>query len=187
MPVKAKQINRLRGERVKSLLSEHGMTQKELAEKIGYVPEHLSFIVNGRRNLTEEAAHAISALFPGVRFEWLMGFDDFKTERDYHLAPIREPLMKTVDRHIIFTVLLHSLGYDVKILDNSDFPNLNIDNIDFENVLKMSQQLDRIYYLFSRDNTEIGRCSPFEYESLISDIFDYADFKIKKICERQDP
>lgn len=186
MPVKTKQINPLRGERVKILLSEHCMTQKELAEKIGYAPEHLSFIVNGRRNLTEDAAHAISKLFPGIRFEWLMGFDDFKTERDYRLAPIREPLMKTVDRHIIFSILLHSLGYNVKILDNSDFSNLNIDNIDFEKLLKLSQQLDRIYYLFSSDNSEIGRCSPFEYEALISDIFDYADFKIKKICERQD-
>ena len=56
MEKKSTKINTIRGERLKILLSEKGISQKDLAEKIGYTKEHVSYIVNGRRNFTAEAA-----------------------------------------------------------------------------------------------------------------------------------
>ena len=35
-----------------------------------------------------------------------------------------------------------------------------------------------------KNGKEIGRCSVYEYESLIDDVFDFLEFKIRKICER---
>lgn len=80
MSRKRLEVNPIRGERLKMLLIENGVDQKEFAEKIGYTKEHISYIVNGRRNLTEDAAQATIKQFPGTRIEWLMGYDDFKTE-----------------------------------------------------------------------------------------------------------
>lgn len=75
-------INADRGQRLKILLAESGMRQDELADKIGYTKEHISYIVNGKRNLTEDAARAIIRLFPETRIEWLMGYDDCRTEKE---------------------------------------------------------------------------------------------------------
>lgn len=80
-------INTERGQRLKILLTESGMRQDELADKIGYTKEHVSYIVNGKRNLTEDAARAIIRLFPETRIEWLMGYDDCRTEKQKNLLP----------------------------------------------------------------------------------------------------
>lgn len=76
------EINKIRGERLRQLLSERGIDQKDLADKIGYTAEHISYVVNGKRNLTEDAARSIVNLFPPTRFEWLMGYDDYMTMSD---------------------------------------------------------------------------------------------------------
>lgn len=80
MKRKAERVNPIRGARLKILLSEHHMEQKELADKMGYTKEHISYIVNGRRNLTADAAEAIVKLLPTANIDWLMGYSDFKTD-----------------------------------------------------------------------------------------------------------
>jgi len=44
------------GEILKEALEEHGMTQRELAEKIGRPPQLISGIINGRKGITAETA-----------------------------------------------------------------------------------------------------------------------------------
>lgn len=73
-------VNTIRGERLKKLLKEKGVDQQTLADMIGYSEEHISYIVNGKRNLTEDAAERIIELFPGTRLSWLLGCDDYETE-----------------------------------------------------------------------------------------------------------
>lgn len=82
MARKRTEVNPIRGERLRSLLKKHNMEQQELADKIGYTKEHISYIVNGKRNLTQEAAESIVKLFPGIRVGWLLGYDDFETDFD---------------------------------------------------------------------------------------------------------
>lgn len=76
-----RELGKKRGGRVKELLSSYKMRQIELADKINVTAEHLSAILNGKRTLTLEHAQSIAKLF-GVRFEWIMCFDDFKTQYD---------------------------------------------------------------------------------------------------------
>lgn len=82
MARKQTEVNPIRGERLRSLLEKHGMEQQELANKIGYTKEHISYIVNGKRNLTQEAAEAIVKIFPKTRIGWLLGYEDFETDFD---------------------------------------------------------------------------------------------------------
>ena len=123
---KAVTINPERGERLKQLLQEYNVSQKEIASVLNYSPEQISYIINGKRNLTEPAAKEIIKYFNSInennakhrasilekemlkqktinfawqsniqpktiRFEWLMGYDDFKTTDEYeqHRTKIR--------------------------------------------------------------------------------------------------
>lgn len=70
-------LRKLRGDNLRQVLSSHGMSQSTLADKIGYTPEHVSYIVNGIRNLTLEAAEKVVDLFPDVRLDWLMGYGGY--------------------------------------------------------------------------------------------------------------
>lgn len=90
MERKQTEINPIRGERLRSLLEKHGMKQQELANEIGYTKEHISYIVNGKRNLTQEAAEAIVKIFPGTRIGWLLGYEEHETDNDILLTTANE-------------------------------------------------------------------------------------------------
>lgn len=72
------ELARKRGARVKLLLSEHSMTQAELAEKIPCSAEHLSAVLNGKRGMTEEMARTICNLFSPTRIGWILGDEDYR-------------------------------------------------------------------------------------------------------------
>ena len=111
------EINKIRGKRLGELLSENGMGQKELAEKIGYSPEHISYIINGRRNLTQDAAESIVKIFPGVRVGWLLGYDNSKTDLDAveHVVKAKTDNLKAAQ--ILFEFAAKNLGYEIQWQD----------------------------------------------------------------------
>ena len=41
----------------------HGLTQLDLAEKLNYSPQHISYILNGKRNLTVDMAISLTEIF----------------------------------------------------------------------------------------------------------------------------
>lgn len=49
-------IRKKQGQRIKECLKERNVTGKELAEKLNYSPQHISYILNGKRTLTKEMA-----------------------------------------------------------------------------------------------------------------------------------
>ena len=89
---KKMEINLISNERLSSLLKEKKIKQSELAEKLNYTPQQISRIVTGKERLTEDFARKIIELFKTgdletdmfdtIRYEWLMGLDNFKTEGD---------------------------------------------------------------------------------------------------------
>ena len=60
---KAVTINPKKGERLRQLLQEYNVSQKEIASVLNYSPEQISYIINGKRNLTEPAAKEIIKYF----------------------------------------------------------------------------------------------------------------------------
>lgn len=87
MPRKPVEVNQECGQRLKLLLKERNITQKDLAARLGYEPQHISNIVRGNRRLNGDIADRITReIFPGVRPEWLLCRDDFKTQAEKELA-----------------------------------------------------------------------------------------------------
>lgn len=110
---KRAEINVIRGVRLKALLKSKGVEQQTLADMIGYSVEHISYIINGKRNLTEDAAKRIVELFPGTRISWLLGYDDYETESDR----ISSIIGRNHNRHDLICNLISMHGYTVSKSD----------------------------------------------------------------------
>lgn len=101
------ELNKKRGERLKQAIVSTGASQKDFAENIAHVtPVHLSAVIRGKRKLTEQLA-ALVADATGVRKEWLLCEDDFKTEVEKEEAEQREMLRP--DGPVVTTLFLKKL------------------------------------------------------------------------------
>lgn len=70
-----------RANRVNTALAHSGKSQKVVAKDAHISEVHLSNVKNGKRPLTEEIASVLAKTL-NVRFEWLMGYDDFETVKE---------------------------------------------------------------------------------------------------------
>lgn len=105
--VDSSELNKKCGERLKQAILSTGTSQKDFAENIAHVtPVHLSAVIRGKRKLTEQLA-ALAADAAGVRKEWLLCEDDFKTEAEKEEAEQREILRP--DGPAVTTLLLKRL------------------------------------------------------------------------------
>lgn len=98
------------GEKVRQVMREHHCTQAQLAEELNCSENHVSMIVRGKRNLTVENAKKISKLFC-VRFEWLLGFDEYKTIEQRISAITKKKYSRRDSIHDLIS--LH--GYEVNV------------------------------------------------------------------------
>lgn len=90
--VDSSELNKKRGKRLRQAVLSVSETQKDFAYNIGNVtPTHLSAMICGTRNITEQFAGLV-ANAAGVRKEWLLCEDDFKTEAEKEEAEKREVL-----------------------------------------------------------------------------------------------
>lgn len=80
------EINPECGRRLKDLLVRNEVSQRSLAEKLDYEPQHISNVVRGLRRLTPDMACNIKKIFPAVRVEWLLCQDDYETQEKKDLA-----------------------------------------------------------------------------------------------------
>lgn len=86
-------INPVCGQRLRLLLNEFKITQKEFAITVNQDPSYICRLVNGRQRLSPDTARFyIKTAFDGkgIRWEWLMGYDDSMTGEDYVREMIRE-------------------------------------------------------------------------------------------------
>ena len=161
------EINKIRGERLRQLLSERGVDQKELARKIGYTSEHLSYIVNGKRNLTEDAARSIVSLFPPTRFEWLMGFDDYQTAAEKEVSEFNEFRSEWGARIHAVQMLAYLSGYSIELFSEDEH---NVETI-IHSVKKG--------YKITKGGVVMGCCPIERFNLLALDIQELSEQRIK--------
>lgn len=53
-------IRRIQGERIKECMKERNIKSSELAEELNYTPQHISYVINGKRRLTKDMAISIA-------------------------------------------------------------------------------------------------------------------------------
>lgn len=78
-------INKKPGERLKIWRNRRSVSQELLAEKSGYSKVHISYIENGKRKMTIEAARIFSEILE-IREKYLLCYDNFPTAEDYRVS-----------------------------------------------------------------------------------------------------
>lgn len=172
-------MRKLRGGNLRKVLLDYGISQADLAEKLNYSKEHISYIVNGHRNLTLDIAEKIVELFPDVRLEWLMGYDNYRTQLDVDAAPvIREMDIRKGSRNAI-QILAKLAGYEITAENHSGTRRYRVA------LNSEGYQLDQsdLVYIISKDGKEIGRCDDRIYHMLAKEVADFAEFKLQKLCD----
>ena len=166
------EINPIRGQRLKQLLSKQNMMQRELAEALGCTKEHISYIVRGKRNLTQEIAEKIILLFPHIPFNWLMGYDDFESDLSKEVYAFGQWGKEEETRRKAVKALAFLSGYEIE--DTYDFMQA-MEKRPVEEIIKFNS---RGYPI--RQNGAIVSYIPTEKFNLLAlDIQELAELRIK--------
>lgn len=146
----------IKTERLKALFDETGWTQKKLASGCGYTPQYVGDLLKGKKPIQKDCALPLSKCLK-VRVEYLLGEDDFKTEREKLL----HSLTNRGEQSVKFEELLLSLGYKIKRRETEDPLNdvmIITDNLTFEHEIAEDK-----------------------FEQVQKEIFDFIEFKIDRI------
>ena len=168
------------GKRLKKILKENGLNQNELADYLHYSPNHISMIVTGKRRLTPDIAYFVCSLIPGIRAEYLLCLDDWKTWDDVPEEYYSSQINKAWDSTDAAEELLEKLGYIFEWTGNAKM----IDKDYADDEMPEYDRNDPCAYRLIVDGTEKGLCSSNQRESLIESITDYAEFEVKKLLSK---
>ena len=196
MAKKAAEINPKSAVRLKELLDAEQITAKELARRADVTPNTISKIMQGKTPLSYTVAQGIEQAFPGVRAAYLMGLDDLKTTTEETLYPVAKQLVSDRSRRKAVDNLLGSLGYGILPNDEAHpvFPEVGTLDWDKMGAEKYRDLIHRLYsastspdaYIITRDGEPAGYCNEARRKSLYSEILDYADYLISKICKKEE-
>lgn len=98
------------GKRLKECLNDKYLSQNEFADEIGYTPQYISRIINGKKVLSKDAAKKFSEVL-NVSVDYLFCKTDFKTENDFRIA--NDNLWDAKDETLLTLLVLY--GYNVTL------------------------------------------------------------------------
>lgn len=104
-------LHRIQSERVKSLLSDLGISASELARRIGCSPAAVSQWASGKRLMRMDSAQLIEDRYPLYSAEWLTGQTDHQNLARVFAATLKDI---SIDPMVAATITLASgAGYDL--------------------------------------------------------------------------
>lgn len=178
------------GARCRLYRKKANMTQAQLAEAIHCSVDLVSAIERGHRTLTIENAAAMSAIF-GIRKECLLCFDNIETDAEKRAMPFVERVVALQVEKDAFRLYAGLYGCNIVLIDNSKYKSMTLDNFTEKSdqeradiILDISNNLDLYYYSFqNKDGDELGRCNANEYNEIVKEVSEFAEFKIKKLLK----
>lgn len=171
------EFNKKCGDRLKKCREKQHITQEKLAKKSNYSKTHISYIENGRRCMSAEAAQTFSSIL-GVRQKYLLGIDNFETSEDY-LSFLGNS--ENINRCI--SDICSENGYllweiEGEVVETAQDPiwgETNIVNIDKWFIISDNDK---------SENDEIWRCSEQQIQEFFEDIQAYTIFKLKRLITK---
>jgi HTH-type transcriptional regulator/antitoxin HigA len=86
----------LPGDHIVELLEVHGMSQKELAWRIGVTPKHINTVIKGGARITPEFAHSLGIIFDYPAEMWL----NFQSA--YDISALKRKKEEELEKHAEF-------------------------------------------------------------------------------------
>lgn len=162
---KPMEINKICGKRLKQLLKENNCSQTKLADDLKYSAQHINLLIQGKRRLPEETAIRICRLFYPYRYQWLMGYDDFKTFEEQQ----ESILSFAFERAKILDNLIHKLAKDSG----------------YKLIRTRNEYGDIHNYSLVCDDLVVAVLSPDDYRVLRNEIQHYARYLFDGLVNKQ--
>ena len=177
------QIDKIQINRVNELISAYNegkakkdhITQKKLAAIIDRTPEALNRSLS-QNKLSKASAEAIAAFFH-VRFQWVLGYDDFKTEAECARAELGEAQAKIRSVRI----LAYLAGYDVVLFSDSQYNN----NHSIEETLQAVKEGYK--RLNAADGKVLASCPIERFNLICQDVLELTAQRIKSYIREVTP
>ena len=172
----------LMSSRLREIRDASGLSQKQFAKKASYQQQRISAVECGDAPMTTGLANAIAQNFP-VRAEYLLCWDDYRTDADYHSNYLKS-LENGLDKFDLdalfshddaFEKLLNERGYETKLADVLKYPDVRL--------IKDDEILSSDIAVI-KDGNVLCILTPAEEEALQNDVLDYYEFKIKKLAQQ---
>lgn len=181
------ELNMICGERLRKCIEEKGMKQKDVAAAAHFTEQHISNIVKGKCKLTTDTARSLSKVL-GVRIEYLLCEDDYKTKFDYHLSSMKNMEEITNCLCKILDCKGYSLHHDEYTESAKPYKVITIDSTEIEDTPEneLNKLIERKLYLADEQTNfalkhpdgRIIRISSKHFHALLSDIENYIDYKM---------
>ncbi len=167
MPNISKKTNKEIGDRVRKVRKAAKKTQEWLAEQLEVDPNYISMIETGKRPLTAKNAEKIAALFPHIRVQWLIGWDDFETEDDENEYERQRSQRAGIMEEEMMKKIANRAGYELSYINRPMIEALHGGDT---------------YILSDESGTTTG-LTVSEYLNLWYELMDYAAFRLKRTVE----
>ena len=117
------ELQQLQSTRLKLLLVEQNITQKDLAEKIEVSPTSVNHWVNGKVHMNDDSARLISSEYPEYSPEYLRGYSEYRnseTEKKMQGVNVAGRNYRKIDCVMMLATLPN--GADMQSLSLGDAP-----------------------------------------------------------------
>lgn len=185
--MKQEKLNKTCGDRLRKCIEEKNIKQKDVAAAAHFTEQHISNIVKGKCKLTTDTARTLSKVL-GVRIEYLLCEDDYKTKFDYYLSNMKnmEQIANCLCR--ILDCKGYSLHHDKYTEAAKPFKTITLFSNEIDG--KSGSSLDELINEKLESSTEqtmislkhpdgrIIRFSSEHFFSLLNDIEKYIDYKM---------
>lgn len=136
---------------IKDYLNELGISQKELAKRMGMSEKHISNLLNGKSKLTEDFAIKLEKIIHAVPASYWLNYEskyrEYKARDEYSANAFDESTLKQLDKRFNFTKIFSGLGLDLQEQANEMLKLLRIGSF---------EQFDDVYSKISVEFMEDG-------------------------------
>lgn len=175
------ELNKKPGERLKEWRKRRGITQELFAERCRYSKTHISYIENGKRKMTTDAAKIFSEVLE-VREKYLLGYDDLPTVEYYRSSLGRhenniENMLYIIDNCEYFVEKIES----DKIIETFTDPysNKKVDVYQIEKWLIAENDNEKPIL-----SGKVWDCPPNQMEEFFEDIRLYIIFRLQQLVSK---
>lgn len=170
-------LAKIRADRLKEILNNSGLTQKEFVKRVqyysgsGFHEVTLSKIKNGHEKLSEKTAEDIIKAFPEYNLSWLLGYTSSKTGDEYYDNVTHYTLdnIRNIWNVLFFaSTQLKQLGEDTAPFDELYNSTKNVKGFNDLSYKKYDSDKDDYYQLLR----------------LTDDINDYAKMIVKRYIDK---